>query len=83
MTVTEAIKIIQQENPKHKVLECLEFSTFYAFGLVPPGYDTDQHDAYGGAYDTVDKATGKVSVFMPTDNLEAYRQAKTIDIRNL
>ena len=80
MKATEALTIINKAFPKRKVIECLEFSEFFAFGMVENG---NSEDLVGGAFDTVDKETGEISFFNPTSDLKAFINAKRIDVTEL
>ena len=77
VTAKEAYKIIKKKYPDKVVVECLEFNNFYAFALADKG---TENEPFGGGYDTVDKNTGKIDVFSPMEDFEAFFTAKKIKI---
>lgn len=80
MTASEAANILRKKYNDKSIVECLDFNDFYAFAMVDKGKENDD---IAGGYDTVNKKTGGISVFNPTDDLEAYLSAKTIDISTI
>lgn len=80
MTAKEAYVIIKKENPGMVTIECLEFLDFYAFGLTEKGKEDEQ---IGGGYITVNKTSGEIGGFNPTEDFDAFFAAKPIDIDTL
>lgn len=80
MTAKEAHGIIKKEYPGMVTIECLEFQSFYAFGLTEEGKEDEQ---IGGGYVTVDKTSGKTGTFNPTEDFDAFFEAKPIDVDTL
>lgn len=77
MTAKEAYGIIKKEYPGMVAIECLEFKSFYAFGLTEEGKENEQ---IGGGYTTVNKTSGKIGAFNPTEDFEAFLRADPIDV---
>lgn len=77
VTAKEAYEIIKRKHPDKVVVECLEFNNFYAFALADKG---TENEPAGGGYDTVDKSTGKIDVFSPVEDFEAFFTAKEIKL---
>lgn len=80
MTVQKAYEIVKQINPRMVAVECLEFPDFYAFALVEKEFEKELS---GGGYNTVNKITGEVGVFNPTQDFESFFEAKSINIDTL
>ena len=80
MTAKEAYEIIKKEQSGMVAIECLEFPDFYAFGLTEKG---EEDEAFGGGYYTVNKISGELNTFTPTQDFEAFFAAKTIDTNTL
>ena len=80
MTAKEAYEIIKKENPGMVTIECLEFLDFYAFALTEKGREDEQ---IGGGYFTVNKTSGEIGAFNPTEDFDAFFAAKSIDIDTL
>lgn len=80
MTVKEAMQIIKNKYPDMSVIECLDFPDFYAFGLTEKGAEDEE---VGGGYYTVEKDNGKLGVFSPTQDFDAFLSAKSIDINTI
>lgn len=78
MKVKEAYKIIKPKYADKKLLECLEFNNFFAFLFAE-----NDEETVGGGYDTVDKRTGNVSTFNPTEDFDSFFKAKQIPTQNL
>ena len=79
MTAKEAYAIIRRENSDKVLMSCLEFKDFYGFCLVPKGME--ENEQLGGVgLDTVNKTTGEIGYFYPTQDLKAFREAKRIDL---
>lgn len=76
MKVQDAYKSVEKLKPECKLLECLEFDDFYAFFMVPKSYTEDD---IAGAYDTVNKKTGLLGTFNPTENLDLYMSGKVVE----
>ena len=80
MKVKDAYNIIKAKNNSDKELvECLEFDGFFAFAFAEK---SKINETVGGGYDTVDKKSGQISVFNPTENLELFISAKKIPVPN-
>lgn len=77
LSVQDAYSVIEKIKPDCKLLECLEFEDFYAYFMVPKTYNGD---GVAGAYDTVNKKTGLVSSFVPTENLKLYMSGKVVEL---
>ncbi len=77
LSAKEALNIVQNAKPECKAIECLEFKDFYAFFMVPKTYNEQD---VAGAYDTVNKNTGLLATFHPTENLDLYMSAKVIEL---
>ncbi len=77
LTVKQALAHIKKAYSGKVVVECLEFPSFYAFALRDEGRENDE---FAGGYDTVYKTTGEIGVFLPTEDLDAYMNAKTIEL---
>ena len=75
MNIKDAYEIIKKYNKGKRLVECLEFDDFYAFAFC----ERDDN-LLGGGYDTVDKMTGKISFFNPTENLNDLFRAKLISV---
>ena len=76
MIAKEVYEIIKKEYPGLKVIECLEFPDFYAFGLTEQG---KEDEAFGGGYHIINKTSGELNTFTPTQDFEAFFAAKIID----
>lgn len=83
MTAEEAFKILSKEYPLLKVRSCLDFGTFFAFCLAPLEVkDTDRY-CTGTCRESVDKRTGKVFIYDITSNIDAYEQAKEVNVKTI
>ena len=80
MTANEAARILREKFNDKSIIECLDFADFYAFAIVDKGKEDDD---FAGGYYTVNKRTSSISTFNPTDDLETYLSAKSIDINTL
>ena len=78
MKANDAYKIIKEKHENEKLLECLEFDSFFAFLFAE-----NESDIVGGGYDTVDKNTGDVSTFNPTSDLDSFFKAEQVPIENV
>ena len=67
MTVQEAYEIIKKENPRMKVIQCLDFAEFYAFALADKNWSGE---LVAGAYTTVNKNTREVGILFPYEDFE-------------
>ena len=81
MTANQAYKAIKERNKGAVCIECQDFGDFYGFVFVPKG--TPKGEAIGGAYDTVDKKTGKISTYNPITNLALLDKAVPVDLATL
>ena len=72
--------IIKKENPGMVAVGCLEFADFYAFALTEKGRE---NEPIGGGYDTVNKVSGALGGFTPTQDFDAFFAAKEIPIGTL
>ena len=61
VNLEKAKRIILKAYKNRKIIECLEFDDFYAFGLADKKFDKCS-DSIGGAYFTVNKTDGKIGV---------------------
>lgn len=78
MNVKEACEKLKTLPGRVHLLECLDFEDFWAFLFVDRKAAED--DMVGGAYDTVNKTTGEISVFNPTDNLAAFMASEPLPL---
>ena len=77
MRVQDAYALVEKLKPECKLLECLEFDDFYAFFMVPRSY---LDDGVAGSYYTVNKKTGLLGMFNPTENLSLYMSGEVIEV---
>ena len=77
MTVQNAYEIVKRKYPDMVAIECLDFSDFYAFGLAEKGRETEE---VGGGYVTINKDSGELGGFTPTQDFEAFFAAKEIPV---
>lgn len=77
MTVQNAYEIVKRKYPDMVAIECLDFPDFYAFGLVEKGREPEE---VGGGYVTINKDSGKIGGFTPTQDFEAFFAAKEIPV---
>lgn len=80
MTAKDAYKIIKKSNQGRKCLGCSDFGDFYGFIFAPDGWDGGP---FGGAYDTVDKKSGKTSTFNPVMDFALFSKAKPVELSTL
>lgn len=83
MTVDEAYTIACKEYPLSKVQGCLDFGDFFSFALVPMNIDDDEDYFSGTTLTSVNKHTGEVFEYDITSNLDAYENAKQVDITTI
>lgn len=77
MTAKEAKIIIEKEYASQVVVECLDFTDFFAFALTDKGKENED---FGGGYITVNKRTKELGSFSPTEDLDLFMKAKSVDI---
>lgn len=77
MKVQDAYELVKKLKPDCRLLECLEFEDFFAFFMVPRSYIDE---GVVGAYDTVNKKSGLLGSFNPTENLSVYLSGKVIEL---
>ena len=82
MNVKEAKKIICNKYKTKKIIECLEFDDFFAFGLADKDFDLE-NDSIGGAYITVNKSDGKIGVYNPFYDALKTCVRKKVNLTNL
>lgn len=82
MNVKKAKKIICDKYKTKKIIECLEFDDFFAFGLTDNDFDPT-NDSVGGAYITVNKTDGRIGVFNPFYDTSKLASAKKVNLTNL
>lgn len=80
MTVREAYQLVIETHPGKVAVVCLDFPDFYAFGLKE---QRKEKEPIGGGYTTVNKLSGELGGFVPTEDFEAFFAAKRIDIKTL
>ena len=80
MTVKDASVIVAADYPNKTIIECLDFPSFYAFAMVDKGLEGG---LYLGGYYTVDKTSGTIGAFCPTDDLDALFAARKINLAEL
>ena len=80
MTAKEASQILKSKYKDMSIVEYLNFVDFFAFALIANGKETE---SFAGGYDTVDKKTGSISTFNPTEDMASYMSADSIDINTL
>ena len=80
MTVQEAYEIVKDKYQGMVAVDCLEFPDFYAFGLTEKGREDEP---VGGGYVTVNKQSGVLGGFSPTQDFDAFFAAKPIDAEAL
>ena len=83
MSLEEAYNIIKTNKDDKKVIECLEFESFFAFLLAPLDYDKNRDGGIGGAYTTINKINGSISTFNPITDFDSFEKAKRIDLKNI
>lgn len=77
MTAKEAKTIVENKYPNQTVVECLDFSDFFAFALAEKGKENED---FGGGYITLNKETKKLGSFNPTEDLDSFVKAKSIEV---
>ena len=84
MKLTDAYRKVKDlpENKKLFLVECLDFGEFWGFAFCDR-CPTEENPVGGIGFDTVDKATGQISYFYPTDNLKLFDKAVGVSIEAL
>ena len=75
MDFNQALIKAQAESNGKECIEALDMGSFWAFAFG------EKDELCGGGYVTVDKTTGDVSTFLPTENLALFRKAKPIKVQ--
>ena len=73
MDFNQALQKAQAESNGGECTEALDLGEFWAFTFG------EKDKLRGGGYIAVDKKSGAVSIFLPTENLALFRKAKPID----
>lgn len=81
MTAKEAYQILSKEYPAEAVRVCLDFGNFFLFSLVPFYIDSRETYYAGTIMDAVDKETGRIYKYDITDDVDAYLNARSIEIK--
>lgn len=82
MNEIEAYYTVKEALPnRNYLIECLDFGEFYGFAFSEE--KLPQNEMFGSGYDCIDKNTGEIFSFVPTQNLKLFRKAKTINLSNL
>lgn len=83
ITAQKAYSILSKDYPAHKILGCLDFGSFFVFSLCPLDKISDETYYTGTIMDAVDKKTGKTFKYDLTDNIEAYQNAKEVEVNDV
>lgn len=75
-----AYEILSKEKPVSKVAGCLDFGDFYVFALVPFYEPNDETFIIGTVMDSVDKNSGQIGLYDITSDINAYENAKVVDV---
>lgn len=78
----QAYDILSRERPASIVKTCLDFGSFFAFSLAP-FYIGSEIYYTGTTLDAVDKKTGKIFEYDILSDLDAYEDAKEIDLKTV
>ena len=77
MTAKEAAKILKNEYTDLSIVECFEFSDFYAFGMAKKGAE---HELTAGGCFTISKSDGKIGAINPVLDYEVFSKGEPLDI---
>lgn len=80
LDVKRAYKIAKAGYILPRVLSCLDFKSFYLFSFAPEFVNINNGYLTGTIFDAVDKNTGKKFLYDISTDIEAYENAKTVEI---
>ena len=85
MTPEEALNLLKRSDPEFAMSscrKCVDFGGFYIFHLEPVERDGEDAFLTGTVFPRVDKDTGRVSEYDITEDVDAYLEAKPVEVED-
>lgn len=81
LDIKEAYNLAKGRYDLPKLLQCLEFDSFYLFSFAPLLLNESNGYFTGTEFDAIDKDTGKHFYYDISSDIDAFERAKPIKIK--